>query len=71
MAVLWNKGKKEMRYDWLPGGWCVSGSQQALSSVRLGSLLDELLSGQGKLRFTTKMPFIINEHSAVSITEVF
>lgn len=66
MIVLWNKGKKEVRYDWLQKGWCVSDEEMAMTKARMTVMLDDLLSGQGKLRYTSRMPFILNEHAPVS-----
>ena len=67
MIVLWNKGKKEVRYDWLRKGWCVSDEEMAMAKARMTVMLDDLLSGQGKLRYTSRMPFILNEHAPVSM----
>lgn len=63
VIVLWNKGKKEVRYDWLRKGWCVSDEELAMTKARMTVMLDDLLSGQGKLRYTSRMPFILNEHA--------
>ena len=66
MIILWNKGKKEVRYDWLRKGWCVSDEEMAITKARMTVTLDDLLSGQGKLPYTSRMPFILNEHAPVS-----
>lgn len=64
--MLWNKGQRQVRYDWLSGGLCVSGEQESLSKARLTVMLDDLLSGQGKLRYSSSVPLIYNEHAPVS-----
>ena len=66
VIVLWNKGQKKVRYDWLPGGWCVNESEEPLTKTRLSVMLEDLLSGEGKLRHTSSIPRIYNEHAPVS-----
>ena len=66
VIVLWNKGQKQVRYDWLPGGWCVNESEEPLTKARLSVMLEDLLSGEGKLRYTSSIPRIYNEHAPVS-----
>ncbi|XP_068753593.1 dnaJ homolog subfamily C member 16-like [Montipora capricornis] len=63
VVIIWNKGKKEIRYDWLRTGWCVSDGELSLTKARLVVMLNDLLSGEGKLRYTSRLPFIHNEHA--------
>ena len=44
----------------------MSGEQESLSNARLTVMLDDLLSGQGKLRYSSSVPLIYNEHAPVS-----
>jgi len=44
----------------------VSEEQETLSKARLTAMLDDLLSGEGKLRYTASIPLIYNEHAPVS-----
>jgi len=71
VVVVWNKGKKEVRYDWLPRGWCVSKSEESLTKARLQVMLDGLLSGEGKLRYTSRIPLILNEHAPGLISLIY
>ena len=44
----------------------MSKEQESLSKARLTMMLDDLLSGEGKLRYTSSIPLIYNEHAPVS-----
>ena len=44
----------------------MSDEEMAMTKARMTVMLDDLLSGQGKLRYTSRMPFILNEHAPVS-----
>ena len=44
----------------------MSEEQESLSKARLTVMLDDLLSGEGKLRYTSRIPLIYNEHAPVS-----
>ena len=44
----------------------MSKEQESLSKARLIVMLDDLLSGEGKLRYTSRIPLIYNEHAPVS-----
>ena len=44
----------------------MSEEQESLSKARLTMMLDDLLSGQGKLRYSSSVPLIYNEHAPVS-----
>ena len=44
----------------------MSEEQETLSKARLTVMLDDLLSGEGKLRYTSSIPLIYNEHAPVS-----
>ncbi|KAM7439612.1 DnaJ molecular chaperone y domain [Porites harrisoni] len=71
VVIIWNKGKKQIRYDWLPRGWCVSGEEESMTKARLNMVLDDLLSGKGKLRYTSRIPLIFNEHAPGLISHIF
>jgi len=71
VIFLWNKGQKQIRYDWLSGGLCVSKEEESLSKARLTLMLDDLLSGEGKLRYTSSIPLIYNEHAPGLVTALF
>nr|XP_058959875.1 dnaJ homolog subfamily C member 16-like [Pocillopora verrucosa] len=71
VIVLWNKGQKQVRYDWLPGGWCVNESEEPLTKARLSVMLEDLLSGEGKLRYTSSIPRIYNEHAPGLLSLLF
>ena len=36
-----------------------------MTKARLNVVLDDLLSGEGKLRYTSRIPLIFNEHAPV------
>jgi len=44
----------------------VSKAEESLTKARLQVMLDGLLSGEGKLRYTSRIPLILNEHAPVS-----
>lgn len=44
----------------------MSKEQESLSKAKLTLMLDDLLSGEGKLRYTSSIPLIYNEHAPVS-----
>ena len=44
----------------------MSKEQESLSKARLTMMLDDLLSGEGKLRYSSSIPLIYNEHAPVS-----
>lgn len=44
----------------------MSEGEQLLTKTRLNVMLDDLLSGEGKLRYTSRIPLILNEHAPVS-----
>lgn len=44
----------------------MSEEQESLSKARLTVMLNDLLSGEGKLRYTSSIPLIYNEHAPVS-----
>lgn len=71
VLVLWNKGQRKVRYDWLPGGWCVNESEGPLTKTRLSVMLEDLLSGEGKLRYTSSIPRIYNEHAPGLLSMLF
>lgn len=71
VIVLWNKGQKQVRYDWLSEGLCVSEEHESLSKARLTMMLDDLLSGEGKLRYSSSIPLIYNEHAPGLVSALF
>ena len=44
----------------------MSEEQESLSKAKLTVMLDDLLSGEGKLRYSSSIPLIYNEHAPVS-----
>ena len=38
-----------------------------MTKARLNMVLDDLLSGEGKLRYMSRIPLIFNEHAPVRI----
>ena len=44
----------------------MSDTQESLTKARLTVMLDDLLSGDGKLRYVSSIPLIYNEHAPVS-----
>lgn len=47
----------------------MSDEEVSLTKARLIVMLDDLLSGEGKLRHTSRIPLFFNEHAPVSILE--
>ena len=66
LAILWNKGGKEVAYDWLAGGWCASHVTGAGDVSRLERTLDALIGGKGRLQYTAEFPPFYDEHALVS-----
>ena len=48
----------------------MSDGELSLTKARLVVMLNDLLSGEGKLRYTSRLPFIHNEHAPVSNNNV-
>ena len=44
--------------------------EEALTKARLIVMLDDLLSGEGKLRYTSRIPLILYEHAPVSRIQI-
>lgn len=44
----------------------MSKAEESMTKARLQVMLDGLLSGEGKLRYRSRIPLILNEHAPVS-----
>ncbi|KAJ7393494.1 sub C, member 16 [Desmophyllum pertusum] len=71
MIILWNKGRKQSDTTGFQEAGVCQKLRSQLTKTRLTVMLDDLLSGEGKITLHCRIPLIYNEHAPGLISALF